>query len=92
VTVEEELALLEKHLRHLKIEYDIYFNNPRKRPPLDLEWKVVNLIRRFSDGMRMSFSQRFRYTEMAQRYAIYSELWRKKSRLREAAGVLDRQS
>jgi hypothetical protein len=31
----------------------------------------------------MSFSQRFRYNEMAQRYAIYSDLWRKKSRIRE---------
>ena len=31
----------------------------------------------------MSFSQRFRYNEMAQRYAIYSDLWRKKNRIRE---------
>ena len=31
----------------------------------------------------MSFSQRYRYNEMAQRYAIYSDLWRKKSRIRE---------
>jgi len=31
----------------------------------------------------MSFSQRFRYNEMAQRYAVYSDLWRKKSRIRE---------
>jgi hypothetical protein len=31
----------------------------------------------------MSFSQRFRYNEMAQRYAIYSDLWRKKGRIRE---------
>jgi hypothetical protein len=31
----------------------------------------------------MSFSQRFRYNEMAQRYAIQSDLWRKKMRIRE---------
>src|SRR5262249_40897207 len=31
----------------------------------------------------MSFSQRFRYNEMAQRYAAYSDLWRKKGRIRE---------
>ena len=31
----------------------------------------------------MSFSQRYRYNEMAQRYAVYSDLWRKKSRIRE---------
>src|SRR5262249_19344600 len=31
----------------------------------------------------MNLSQRFRYNEMAQRYAMYSDLWRKKSRIRE---------
>lgn len=82
-TIDEELTLLESHLRRLKIEYEVYFNNPTKRPPTDIEWKVLNLLRKFSDGARMSFSQRFRYTELAQRYAIYSDLWRKKGRIRE---------
>jgi hypothetical protein len=31
----------------------------------------------------LSFSQRFKYNEMAQRYAIQSDLWRKKMRIRE---------
>jgi hypothetical protein len=83
VTTDEELNLLETQLRRLKIEYEVYFSNPTKRPPTDVEWKVLSLLRKFSDGGRMSFSQRFRYNEMAQRYAIYSDLWRKKSRIRE---------
>lgn len=83
MTIDEELNLLETQLRRLKIEYEAYFNNPTKRPPTDVEWKVLSLIRKFSDGARMSFSQRFRYNEMAQRYAAFSDLWRKKSRIRE---------
>ncbi len=83
VTIDEELNLLDSHLRRLKIEYEIYFSNPTKKPPSDIEWKVLNLLRKFSDGGRMSFSQRYRYNELAQRYAIYSDLWRKKSRIRE---------
>ena len=83
MTPDEELNLLESHLRRLKIEYEVFFNNPQKKPPSDLEWKVLALLRKFSDGARMSFSQRFRYNEIAQRYAIYSDLWRKKSRIRE---------
>src|SRR6201998_3929363 len=83
MTIDEELNLLESHLRRLKIEYEVFFNNPQKKPPSDLEWKVLALLRKFSDGGRMSFSQRFRYNEIAQRYAIYSDLWRKKSRIRE---------
>ena len=83
MTIDEELTLLDSHLRRLKIEYEIYFSNPTKKPPTDIEWKVLSLLRKFSDGGRLSFSQRFRYNEMAQRYAIYSDLWRKKSRIRE---------
>jgi len=83
VTIDEELNLLDNQLRRLKIEYEIFFSNPTKRPPTDVEWKVVALIRKFSDGGRMSFSQRYRYNEMAQRFAVYSDLWRKKARIRE---------
>ena len=83
VTVDEELNVLDTQLRRLKIEYEIYFSNPTKKPPTDVEWKVLAMLRKFSDGGRMNFSQRFRYNEMAQRYAIYSDLWRKKSRIRE---------
>jgi alkanesulfonate monooxygenase SsuD/methylene tetrahydromethanopterin reductase-like flavin-dependent oxidoreductase (luciferase family) len=83
VTTDEELTVLETQLRRLKIEYEVFFSNPTKRPPTDIEWKVLSLLRKFSDGGRMSFSQRYRYNEMAQRYAVYSDLWRKKSRIRE---------
>jgi len=83
VTTDEELNLLDSLLRRLKIEYEIFFSNPTKRPPNDIEWKVLALLRKFSDGGRMNFSQRYRYNEMAQRYAVYSDLWRKKCRIRD---------
>jgi hypothetical protein len=83
VTIDEELNHLDSLLRRLKIEYEVYFNNPTKRPPADLEWKVLALLRKNSDGARMNFSQRFKYNEQAQRYAVYSDLWRKKMRIRE---------
>lgn len=83
MTIDEELTVLEGHLRRLKIEYEVFFNNPSKKPPSDIEWKVLTLLRKFSDGVRMSFPQRYRYNEIAQRYAVYSDLWRKKSRIRE---------
>ena len=83
LTVDEELNHLNEQLRRLKIEYEIFFSNPSKRPPADVEWRVQNIIRKFSDGTRMNFAQRYRYNEMAQRYAIQSDLWRKKVRIRE---------
>ena len=83
MTTDEELTVLESQLRRLKIEYEVYFSNPTKKPPTDVEWKVLSLLRKFSDGGRMNFAQRYRYNEMAQRYAVYSDLWRKKGRIRE---------
>lgn len=84
MVIDEELTLLETHLRRLKIEYEVFFNNPTKKPPTDIEWKVLSLLRKFSDGGgRITFSQRYRYNAIAQRYAIYSDLWRKKARIRE---------
>ncbi len=83
MTLDEELDLLEQQLRRLKIEYEMFFNNPSKRPPTDVEWKVLSLIRKFSDSPQLNFSQRYKYNAMAQRYAIQAELWRKKMRIRE---------
>lgn len=87
MTIDEELNVLETNLRRLKIEYEIYFNNPTKRPPADTEWRVSNAIRKlsdgYSDGQRMNLAQRYRYNEIAQRYALLSDLWRKKMRIRE---------
>jgi len=83
VTTDEELNVLDHQLRRLKIEYEVFFNNPAKRPPADIEWKVTSLIRKFCDSSRLNFAQRFRYNEMAQRYAVQSDLWRKKTRIRE---------
>ncbi len=87
MTVDEELNQIETNLRRLKIEYEIYFNNPSKRPPADTEWRVTNGIRKLSDGccdgQRMNLAQRYRYNELAQRYALLSDLWRKKMRIRE---------
>ncbi|HEY6939784.1 MAG TPA: MXAN_5187 C-terminal domain-containing protein [Terriglobales bacterium] len=87
MTVDEELNQIESNLRRLKIEYEIYFNNPTKRPPADTEWRVTNAIRKLSDGyfdgQRLNFAQRYRYNELAQRYALLSDLWRKKMRIRE---------
>jgi hypothetical protein len=84
VTVDEELNQLEDNLRRLKIEYDIFFGGGSKRPPTDLDWRVQAAFKRHGDSQRLSFSQRFKYNSMQQKYAIYSDLWRKKVNIKEA--------
>src|SRR5205823_11740089 len=83
VTIDEELTLLEESLRRLKIEFDIYFGGGSKRAPADAEWRVQSIIKKYSDSTKMSFPQRFRYNAIVQRYALFSDLWRQKMKIKE---------
>lgn len=83
MTVDEELNLLDESVRRLKIEYDVYFGGGSKKPPTDTDWRVQNLIRKFSDSGKLSFAQRFKYNSIAQKYAIFSDLWRQKLKIKE---------
>src|SRR5215470_8922181 len=82
MTVDEELTLLEDQLRKLKVEYDAYFGGGMKRPPNDTEWRVKNLIHKYGDAS-INFAQRFRYRALAHRYAVFSDLWRTKLKIKE---------
>lgn len=83
MTVDEELNLLEESVRRLKIEYDVYFGGGSKKPPADTDWRVQTLIKKYSDGHKMNFPQRFRYNSIVQRYALFSDLWRQKLKIKE---------
>jgi hypothetical protein len=83
VTVDEELNLLDDALRRLKVEYDIFFGGGSKKPPNDTEWRVQSLVKKYSDSQKLSFAQRFKYNTIVQRYAIYSDLWRQKMKIKE---------
>ena len=83
MTVDEELTQLEESLRRLKIEFDIYFNSGSQRPPNDTQWRVESLIKKFSDSTKLTFAQRFRYNAIAQRYAVFNDLWRQRVKARE---------
>jgi len=83
MTVDEELSLLEDSIRKLKIEYEIYFNGGKDRPPYDLQWKVESIIKKYGDAGRLSFAQRFRFNSLVQRFAVYNDMWRQKVKGRE---------
>jgi hypothetical protein len=83
LTVDEELSLLEESVRRLKIEYDVYFGGGAKKPPADTEWRVQNLVKKYSDGHRMSFAQRFKYNSILQKYSLFNALWQQKLKIKE---------
>lgn len=74
---DEDLTNLEDGIRRLKIEYDIFFNGARKRPPEDLRGRVDKLIKRLAGATDLSFNQRFRLNTLTARYYLYKDLWRR---------------
>jgi hypothetical protein len=83
VSIDEDLSQLDDYVRRLKVEYDVYFGGGAKKPPADLEWRVRNLLRKYADGSNMSFGQRFRFSTIQQRYALFSALWMQKLKIKE---------
>lgn len=83
MTVDEELNQLDDNVRRLKIEFDIFFGGGSKKPPSDLEWRVQTLLKKYSDGRRMNFAQRFKFSAIQQRYAVFNSLWQQKLRIKE---------
>jgi hypothetical protein len=87
-TVDEDLNQLEKDLRQLKIEYDMYFGGGRKRPPQEIQWRTEQMIKRYSErGADMNFSQRFRFNNLSQNFVKNMEVWRKKLKQKEEGFV-----
>jgi hypothetical protein len=87
-TTDEELSQLERDIRVLKIEYEQYFGGGRARPPSDTEWRIEQIIRRYADRTaEISFGQRFRYNNLAQTYAKYREIFRKRMKHKEESTV-----
>ena len=87
-TIDEDLGTFEKDIRQLKIEYDQYFGGGRKRPPTEIEWRLDQLVKRYSErGGEMKFAQRFRFNNLSQTYAKYKDIFRKKSAQKEEGKI-----
>jgi hypothetical protein len=83
-SIDDELSQIEREIRALKIEYEQYFGGGRKRPPTDTQWRLETLMKRHAERMGdLNYGQRFRYNNLAQTYAKYQEMWRKKLAQRE---------
>jgi hypothetical protein len=89
-TTEEDLVQLEKDVRQVKIEYEIFFGGGRKRPPTDLEWRIDQTIKRYTErGPKLTAPQMFRLNGYIQRYMKFREVFRKRTKQREE-GIVQR--
>jgi hypothetical protein len=87
-TIDEELSQLERDIRQLKIEYEMYFGGGRKRPPTEIEWRIDLLVKRYAErGGELKYGQRFRYNNLSQTYAKYKDVFRKRLAQREEGKI-----
>src|SRR5208282_1127102 len=87
-TIDEELAQMERDIRQLKIEYDMFFGGGRKRPPTEIEWRIELVVKRYMDrGGELKFNQRFRFTNLSQTYAKYKDVFRKRTAQKEEGKI-----
>ena len=87
LTIDEQLDLLDDAFRRLKVEYDIFFAGGNKRPPVDNETRIKAQLRQYMENSRLNRVQRYRLSNMAQRYAVFTELWRRKARVKDQGYV-----
>lgn len=88
MTLEEEFNQLERDIRQLGIEYEMYFSGGRPRPPADTQWRVESVIKKFGSGAKLTFSQRFRFDQLVSKFSKHNEVWRRKLKAREEGRVV----
>src|SRR5271167_2169897 len=87
-TIDEELGQLERDIRQLKIEYEMYFGGGRKRPPTEIEWRIELIVKRYAERSgELKYGQRFRYNNLSQSYAKYKDVFRKRLQQREEGKI-----
>ena len=74
---DDDLSNLDGWLRRLKVEYDIFFNGNRKKPPDDLRMRVEKSVKKLLEASNMTYSQRFHLNTLVARFYVYRDLWRR---------------
>lgn len=77
MSYDDDLDQLDESMRRLKVEYHIFFNGNRKKPPDDVRMRVEKLIKRLSECSDLSVTQRFRFNTLITRFYVYRDLWRR---------------
>jgi hypothetical protein len=83
--VDNDLTQLEADIRRLRAEYEQYYAGGRRRIPSETQWLVNDKIEKFTARQaQYNVSQRFRFTNIAQTYVKYAEVWRKRTQRKES--------
>lgn len=76
-SIDQQIGRLEDDIRKLKIDFDIYFNNGAKRPPLEARARLDANLKRLADDRNLTYAQRYQFNMIVSRFTSYRELWRR---------------
>ena len=81
--IEADLHRLEVGIRHLKVQYDMFFAGALKREPFEMRAELDRIIKRHANSPIQKYAQRFHLNTLISRFNSLSELWGKTIRSRE---------
>jgi hypothetical protein len=92
---DDDIARLEKGIRQLKIQYDMFFAGSIPKQPHELRAEVERIIKRYANTPIKRYASRFHFNTLVSRFNSHSELWSKTIRSleegdRPAPAVADR--
>jgi hypothetical protein len=82
-TIENELAVLERGLQRLHVEYERFFTGDVKLPPTDTRRRVEDLLKRVAGLNLERAAERFRLQNIQNRFQSLTELWEKRLAARD---------
>jgi len=82
-TIENELAVLERGLSALRVEYERFFTGDLKKPPVQTKRRIEDLFRRLEEVHVERAVDRFRLQNLQGRFSSLTELWEKRLLMRE---------
>ena len=88
VSIDSELAALDRRMRTLGIEYERFFAGALKQPPLAARLELERFLKRLGNEEVERASDRFRLNSIENRYNSLCELWEKKQQAREQGRAL----
>jgi len=83
MTKQRELDRLDAGIKHLKVEFERFFNGALIVPPNELRDRIQAQMRRLRDDPMLSFADHFRLTQLEARFNSYSELFNRRIRQKE---------
>jgi len=84
--VTADLAALEKLLRRVAIEWEMFINQSTPWPPHQRQAEIEAIIRHYLKTPPRRTADRFRFNTLVHRYRTSCELWARRVRRRDASG------